>query len=149
MIADVLTGVAHPAVHRRMQRFIDRLHTSQQKLLQQVNRQQFRVAPFPLPGIDDLTKKLIKARLVRFVRAEKTGLRKNRRPGEPLLPVGARSEVHPLVIPFARVGMATVVVYLARRKQQNIPRTADKLFAVVIDHPFPANRKIKDIPLHP
>ncbi len=64
------------------------------------------------------------------------------------MPVGARPEIDPLVIPLAGIGMAAVVVYLSRRKQQHIAGAADKLLPVVIDHPFAADRQIKDIALH-
>ena len=47
MVADVLAGVAHPVIQRRMQRFVDRLHPPQQELFQQINRQQFGMAPAP------------------------------------------------------------------------------------------------------
>ena len=40
------------------------------------------------------------------------------------------------------------MVNLSRREQQHIARPADKLLSVVIDHPFAANRQIKDIALH-
>ena len=46
----LLAGVAHPVVQRRMQRFVDRLHAPQQQLFQQVYRQQFGIAPRPLPA---------------------------------------------------------------------------------------------------
>lgn len=93
-----------------MQRFVDRLHPPQQQLFQQVYRQQFGIAPRPLPGIDDLAEQLAKARLPLFIRTEKAGLGKNRWPVEPLVPVGARAEVDPLVIPLAGVGMAAIVM---------------------------------------
>ena len=71
MVADVLAGVAHPVIQRRMQRFVDRLHPPQQELFQQINRQQFGIAPRPLSGIDYLAEQLAKARLPLLVRTEK------------------------------------------------------------------------------
>lgn len=71
MVADVLAGVAHPVVQRRMQRFVDRLHPPQQQLFQQVYRQQFGIAPRPLPGINDLAEQLAKTRLPLFIRTKK------------------------------------------------------------------------------
>ncbi len=71
MVADVLAGVAHPVVQRGMQRFVDRLHAPQQQLFQQVYRQQFGIAPRPLPGINDLAEQLAKARLPLFIRTKK------------------------------------------------------------------------------
>ena len=148
MVADVLAGVAHPVIQRRMQRFVDRLHAPQQQLFQQVYRQQFGIAPRPLPGIDDLAEQFAKARLPLLVRTEKAGLGEDRRPVEPLVPVGARPEVDPLVIPLAGVGMAAVVMDLPRREQQHIARPADKLLAVVVDHPLAADRQVEDIAFH-
>ena len=87
-------------------------------------------------------------RLMRFIRAEKAGLGKNRRPVEPLVPVGARPEVDPLVIPLAGIRMAPVVVNFSRWKQQNIARPADKLLALIIDNPFATDGEIEDITLH-
>lgn len=39
MVADILAGIAHTAIHRRMQRLINYRHTSEQQLLQQIDRQ--------------------------------------------------------------------------------------------------------------
>ncbi len=64
------------------------------------------------------------------------------------MPVGARAEVDPLVIPLAGVGMAAVVMDLPRREQQHIARPADKLLAVVVDHPLAADRQVEDIAFH-
>lgn len=131
-----------------MQRFVDRLHAPQQQLFQQVYRQQFGIAPRPLPGINDLAEQLAKARLPLFIRTKKAGLGKNRWPVEPLVPVGARAEVDPLVIPLAGVGMAAIVMNFPGREQQHIARPADKLFAVVVDHPLAADRQIENIAFH-
>src|SRR5690606_29382618 len=45
MVTDVLAGVAHAVIQRRIKRCVDRLHAPQQQLFQQVYRQQFRVTP--------------------------------------------------------------------------------------------------------
>lgn len=65
------------------------------------------------------------------------------------MPVGARPEIDPLVIPLAGIGVTAIMVNLSRRKQQHIAGPADKLLPVVIDHPFAANRQVQDIAFHP
>ena len=85
---------------------------------------------------------------MRLIRAIKTGLRENGRPREPLLPVGARTEIDPLVIPLFGIRVASVVVDLPRREQQHITRAADKLPIAVFNHPFPANGQVQNIPFH-
>ena len=148
MVADVLAGVAHPVIQRRMQRFVDRLHAPQQQLFQQIYCQQFGIAPRPLPGIDDLAEQFAKARLPLFIRTEKAGLGEDRRPVEPLVPVGAWPEVDPLVIPLAGVGMAAVVMDFPWREQQHITRPADELLAVVVDNTLAADRQVENIAFH-
>lgn len=54
-----------------MQRFINRFHTSEQQLLEQIYRQQFGVASLPLPGINYLTEQFVEVRLMHFIRTEK------------------------------------------------------------------------------
>jgi hypothetical protein len=58
VVADVLAGIAHAVIQRRVKRFVNRLHASQQHLFQQVNRQQFGVAPACLPRFNNLRKQL-------------------------------------------------------------------------------------------
>jgi len=45
-------------------------------LLKQIYRQQLRIAPFPLPGVNDLPKQVAEMRLVRFIRAKETRIGK-------------------------------------------------------------------------
>ena len=80
MVADVLAGIAHPVIQRRMQRFVDGLHAPEQQLFHEIDRQQFGVTPGPLPGFHNLPEQFAKARLPLLIRAKKTGLGENRRP---------------------------------------------------------------------
>ena len=84
-----------------------------------------------------------------FIRAIKTGVRKNSRPGKPLLPVGARTEIDPLVIPLFGIRMTAIVVDLPRREQQDIAGAADELLVAILDDPLSAHGQVEDIPFHP
>lgn len=86
-------------------------------------------------------------RLMRFIRAEKPVWAKWLA-SQPLLPVGARAKVNPLVIPLAGVRVASVVVNFSGWKQQNIAVPTDKLLALIIDNPFTTDGEIEDITLH-
>ena len=52
MVADVLAGVAHAVIQRRIKRLVNGLHPSQQQLFKQVYRQQFSVATTSLPRVN-------------------------------------------------------------------------------------------------
>ncbi|MNP39911.1 hypothetical protein D3C76_1335030 [compost metagenome] len=45
--------------------------------------------------------------------------------------------------------MAAIVVNFARRKEQDISRTADEGPIAILDHPLPAHGQVEDIALHP
>ncbi|MNR10301.1 hypothetical protein D3C85_1265460 [compost metagenome] len=85
---------------------------------------------------------------MRLVGAIKTGMGKNRRPRKPLLPIGARAEIDPLVIPLFRIGMAAIVMNLPRGKQQYIAWATDKLPIVIFNHPFAAHGNIQNVAFH-
>ncbi len=87
-------------------------------------------------------------RLVRFIRAKETGIGKYRRPVKPFMPVGARTKVNPLVIPFVSLRMTTVVMNLSWREQQNITRSAGKFSSLVFHYALTANGEIENITFH-
>ena len=85
---------------------------------------------------------------MRLIRAIKTGLRDDSGPVQPLVPVGARAEIDPLVIPLTGIRVTAIVMNFARRKQQHIALTADELLALVLNHPFTTHRQVEDKPFH-
>ena len=63
------------------------------------------------------------------------------------MPVGARAEIDPLVIPLAGVGMAAIVMDLPGGTAAYRP-AGRQTAPVVVDHPFAADRQVEDIAFH-
>ena len=110
------------------------LYRAQQQALQQVHRQLFGEAAAGIMGLLDAGEQAVELGAQRLIEMQPPDAFARVLPLQPVVPVGARTEVDPAVMPLRAVRGAPVVVRRFGLKQQHIARQAVKaVFAV--EHP--------------